>query len=251
VTNPIRSFLSDKLSRRGFLSSAAATGVSSTAVAAAAMDEPGSSPEIIPIGPPERPLTDIEAWNVGLISASRPELSRAENHARNLGLLVELARFGRYRVRGRYIENFGQPHARAIEAHAILVIGDDDDSGNLKGFLRKAGRKYEQDAIIHKGYYRDAELHALRDLPDLRLSDKERKNLGHFSPDLLPFYYALIMFRSRIQLPTELAHVEAVSDGIDWLGGRWEDIGYWTIPSFFARVERRVRFAASGQTLKD
>ncbi len=30
------------------------------------------------------------------------------------------------------------------------------------------GRQYEQDAVIHKGYYRDAELHALKDLPDLK-----------------------------------------------------------------------------------
>jgi hypothetical protein len=57
---------------------------------------------------------------VGLISASRPELTPAENHARNLSLLSEIAHFGRCRVRGRYVENYGQRTARAIEAHAFL-----------------------------------------------------------------------------------------------------------------------------------
>ena len=32
------------------------------------------------------------------------------------------------------------------------------------------------------------------------------------------------------------------ADGVDWLGGRWEDIGLWTPKSFFNRVERRVAF---------
>ncbi len=31
-------------------------------------------------------------------------------------------------------------------------------------------------------------------------------------------------------------------DGEDWLGGRWEDIGFWTPKSFSARAERRVYF---------
>ena len=34
---------------------------------------------------------------------------------------------------------------------SFLVIGSDgDDSGNLKGFLKKAGAKYQQDAVIFK-----------------------------------------------------------------------------------------------------
>ncbi|MGC1862183.1 MAG: hypothetical protein WA733_13970 [Methylocystis sp.] len=36
-------------------------------------------PEVIPIGPPERPRTDIEAWNIGLITAYRPELTLEQN----------------------------------------------------------------------------------------------------------------------------------------------------------------------------
>lgn len=90
----------------------------------------------------------------------------------------ELTRFGRYRIRGRYIENPDLAVARVVEAHAYLVIGQPDDSENLMGFLRKTDQKYEQDAVIHKGYYRDAELQALKDLPNLGMSDKARQALG-------------------------------------------------------------------------
>jgi hypothetical protein len=36
------------------------------------------------------------------------------------------------------------------------------------------------------------------------------------------------------------------SDGMDWLGGRWEDIDLWTPRSFFSRAERRVAFDEAG-----
>ncbi len=49
---------------------------------------------------------------------------------------------------------------------------------NLKGFLRKLGRAYEQDAVVYKNYYRDAELHALNDLPDLGMANREKRSLG-------------------------------------------------------------------------
>jgi hypothetical protein len=39
-----------------------------------------------------------------------------------------------------------------------------------------------------------------------------------------------------------LADLQSGPDGVDWLGGRWEDIGLWTARSFFNRVERRVFF---------
>ena len=57
------------------------------------------------------------------------------------------------------------PNARPVDVHGYLVIGRSDDSGNLKGFLRKCGRKYDQRRAIHSDHYPDAELHALKDLP--------------------------------------------------------------------------------------
>ena len=67
--------------------------------------------------------------------------------------------FGLLHWRGQYIPSAS---AGPIEQHSFLVIGSADDSGNLKGFLRKIGRKFNQDAVVWKGYYRDVLLFALR-----------------------------------------------------------------------------------------
>jgi hypothetical protein len=54
----------------------------------------------------------------------------------------------------------------------------DGDSGNLKGFLRKAGRKFNQDGVVWNGYYRDVLLFALKDLPGLGTADGDVQNFG-------------------------------------------------------------------------
>jgi len=228
------------MGRRRFLAMAAAvTAVPGADEAVAVSDEP----LIVPITGPVRPPTDIEAWNVGLITAHRPHLAPARNNARNIALATDLMRrFGRVNVRGRYIENAVRPTGKAREIHAYLVIGNDDDSGNLKGHLRKFGRKYDQDAVLYKGYYRDAEIHALRDLPDLGLNDKDRKSLGRFQLDRVAAYYALIAKRSSRAVPLDMQSLDIGPDGRDWLGDKWEDIGFWSVLGFFSRVERRLRF---------
>ena len=153
-------------------------------------------------------------------------------------------------MRGRYVENYLSPNARPVDVHGYLVVGRSDDSGNLKGSLRKCGRKYDQDAVIHKGYYRDAELHALKDLPDLGISDKENKSLGRFHPKRLGLFYTLMTKRGGSPPPSGLEELQPGPNGEDWLGGRWEDIGFWTGKSFFARVERRLHFDDAGNRQK-
>jgi hypothetical protein len=250
VTAPIRTAFSKRINRRLFLSSAAATTVCTGVAAAPEHAEPAPVPEVIPIGPAERPQTDIEAWNVGLITAYRPELTLAENQARDRELRADLYCFGLYHVRGRYVENYLSPDARPDDVHGYLVIGNSDDSGNLKGFLRKCGRKYDQDAVIHKGYYRDAELYALKDLRDLGIGEKEKRSLGRFHPDRVGLYYTLMAKRGGSPLPSGLEELQLGPNGEDYLGGRWEDIGLWTVKSFFARVERRVYFDDVGNRQK-
>ena len=97
-------------------------------------------------------IKDLRAY---LNDLSEKVISRAtnaaENEARDAELRAEIRRhrFGLLYLRGRYIENYGLPCAMSTDEHAYLVRGNDDDSGNLKGFLRKYGRKYEQDGVIH------------------------------------------------------------------------------------------------------
>jgi hypothetical protein len=174
-----------RVNRRRFLMLTTAT-VASTSVAAPVEQVDAAKPEVVRIGPPERPRTDIEAWNVGLISARRPELTPAENLTRDGELRTEIRQcFGLLHLRGRYAAGYGLPHVKTTEEYACFVISHSDDSGNLKGFLRKHGRKYGQDSVIYKGYYRDAVLLALRDLPALGMKDGETRSLGRFHPNRL------------------------------------------------------------------
>jgi hypothetical protein len=234
------------IDRRRFLLSATAT-VACTGLAAAVEQVGTAGSEVVRIGPPERPRTDIEAWNVGLISARRPELTPAENLIRDGELRAEIPPcFSLLHLRGRYAANYGVPHVKRTEEYACFVGNHAEDSGNLKGFLRKYGRKYEQDSVIYKGYYRDAVLLALRDLPALGMKDGETRSLGRFHPNRLGVLYTL-MTRGGVCPPSiALEDLHSGPDGVDWLGGRWQDIGLWTPKSFFNRVKRRLIFDETG-----
>jgi hypothetical protein len=43
--------------------------------------------------------------------------------------------------------------------------------------------------------------------------------------------------------------MKTAPDGVDWFGGRWEDVGCWTGTSFFRRFERRVEFLEVAPTM--
>jgi hypothetical protein len=106
-----------------------------TATASASIS-PAEATKVIHIGPRKRLESDIEAWNVGLITAHRPELSLAENTHRNGVLQGEIRKggFGLLHWRGHYIPSAS---VGPIAQHAFLVISRADDSGNLKGFCGK------------------------------------------------------------------------------------------------------------------
>ncbi len=194
-----------------------------------------------------RSRPEIESKNLGLLTAWRPELKPSESQDRNAQLLDEIYRspFGFLHVRGRYVENYHSANPNRLEMQAYLLFGNADDSGNLKGFLRKAGRKYEQDAILHKGYFRDAELHALKDIPDLGLRENERASLGAFDPALVGHHFTLLTRRGDLSALARIEALRANPADFDWRGGHWEDVGFWTRKGFFARHERRVHFGAA------
>jgi hypothetical protein len=124
---------------------------------------------------------------------------------------------GLLQVRGRYVPKVGNP----VEERAFLFWCQADDSGNLKGFLRKAGRKFDKNAVIWKGNDPDATLFTLKEWPALGLGIGSKKNLGSFRSNRIGYFHAL------------------VGRGHSGLG-EWEDLGVWTMPSFFSRQPRRV-----------
>jgi hypothetical protein len=128
-------------------------------------------------------------------------------------------RFGVLEVRGRYVPGDG---AEPIEERAFLLRGKANDSGNLKGFLRKAGRKFGQDGVIWKGDGQHVVLFALKEWPALGLRIGDEKSLGPFRTNLVAQYHALL---ARTQ---------------DAAPGQWQDLGVWTMRSFFSRQSRRV-----------
>ncbi len=91
----------ERLDRRLLLAAAL------TAAACAGVGAPtteAKAEETIQGVPRQRPDSHIEGWNLGLISAYRPELTPAENGRRMGELRADIGnRFGRLLVRGRYI----------------------------------------------------------------------------------------------------------------------------------------------------
>jgi hypothetical protein len=244
IPNFVKPVQSAAINRRGFLWSAAA----STACVGVAGPENAATPETVHLVPPARQTMDIEGRNLGLITAYRPEFSSSDNRARNGELLADLAPFcGYLLVRGRYLENWGLLDQRASEIEAFLVFGNAEDSGNLKGLLRKYGKKYGQDSVVHKPYYQDAQLYALRDLPDLDMSERDAKKLGRFFPALITSYLTLMTKRGAFLQPFALSDLRS-NPGSDRLGGGWEEIEFWSyrVGFYIKPHHRRVYFDETG-----
>lgn len=93
--------------------------------------------------------------NIGMITANRADNLPEDNKIANANLHKDIrnAGFGLLNVTGHYIENKGEPTENKVKEHSYLVIGKSgDDSGNLKGFLKKHGEKYGQDSVLYKSH---------------------------------------------------------------------------------------------------
>ena len=82
------------------------------------------------------------------------------------------------------------------------------------------------------------------------MNDGDWKSLGRFHPNRLGVLHTL-MTRGRPAPSIALEDLHSGPDGVDWLGGRWEDIGLWTPMSFFSRAERRVVFDEADSRVLD
>jgi hypothetical protein len=91
--------------------------------------------------------------SIGMILASRSNLTSEENRQRHTALKsdVRKAGYGFIDIKGRYVENYGKANALNVDQHSLLVVGKiGDDKGHLLGHLKHLATKYNQDSILHK-----------------------------------------------------------------------------------------------------
>jgi hypothetical protein len=93
--------------------------------------------------------------NIGIITAHRAGEKPEVNRSRNADLENDIrkAGYGYMHVRGQSIEKDKTTgENRTASEHSYIVIGNDKDSGNLKGWLKHHGQKYGQDSVLHKAH---------------------------------------------------------------------------------------------------
>ena len=93
--------------------------------------------------------------NVGILTAHRAGNDVATNNRHNaeLAAAIRASGLGYLKVKGRYVENYGTPDAKNVDENSYLVVGKEgDDNGQLKGFLKQQGQKFDQDSVLYKPY---------------------------------------------------------------------------------------------------
>jgi len=114
-----------------------------------------------------------------------PEERRAAS--RSLQGDIRTHGFGFIPIEGSWTEN--APEEAKLKDRFYLVIGNAKDSGNLKGFLRKQGIQYRQEAFILKPYgTEEAELH--------ERSGRFTK-IGRWHPGRVSEYYSMLRGKGR------------------------------------------------------
>ena len=134
----------------------------------------------------------LTGCNVGLISASRSDLTTEVNSRRWLELFAYVwPRFGSIDVDIRFFEHGPLQTQTLTERCYLLFGGRGFDSGNLKGFLRQYGAIHDQRLVLYKPYdERSAYLLGTRNGVVPRR--KQIVCVGEFKATRLPDYFSLI-----------------------------------------------------------
>lgn len=136
----------------------------------------------------------VQDRNIGIITAHRSANSADENKRRNTELVGHIKNhgFGFVHIRGKYVENKGEPNEKHEEEHSYMVIGKKgNDNGALKGFLTKHGEKYGQDSILHKAH-NSPEAHLIGTRDGSWLKKGEHMSVGHFQPNMVGDYHSAL-----------------------------------------------------------
>ena len=139
---------------------------------------------------------DSEDRNVGVITASRGDLSTEENNKRNKSLEKDIRGhgYGFVHVKGRYVENHGTSEARPVDERSYMVMGKKgDDKGELLGHLKDLGKKYNQDSILHKGFgEKKATLHGTSSGEHAYPGMDKTADVGEFHPNRVPEFHSVL-----------------------------------------------------------
>jgi hypothetical protein len=161
---------------------------------AALWDHPDAgSVSVVKPSSAERIDTLVSGCNVGLISASRSDLTAEENQRRGVDIYSDIwPRFWSIDVDVGLKEQHGPLHTQGWTERAYLLIGKKGfDTGNLKGFVRQYGAIYDQRLVLYKPYDdRNAYLLGTRD--GLVPRKRQIVCVGEFMTTRLSDYFKLI-----------------------------------------------------------
>lgn len=133
--------------------------------------------------------------NIGIISACRSG-DDALNRKNTSLLKVDIrqAGFGFIMVTGSYIENKGTDNEVLVpDEDSFLVVGKDgDDSGNLIGFLKKEGLKFNQDSVLYKPYDSKEAFYVGTSKNNIDVPFGQKKSAGIWHPNNTEAYMSYI-----------------------------------------------------------
>ena len=89
---------------------------------------------------------------LGIMSASRGENTSKVNKSLNKQLEADIKKIGLgfFKVEGSFIENEGTPEEVKVLEDSIFIIGNENDTGELKNFLIKTTKKFKQESAVFK-----------------------------------------------------------------------------------------------------
>ncbi|TPI65539.1 hypothetical protein FJ420_11720 [Mesorhizobium sp. B3-1-3] len=162
--------------------------------------------------------------NIGLITAFQKAAATQENPERNSELAAAIrGRFGYIKVRGRLVAENGVDTGKSIDDESFLLVGNSDDSGNMLGFLRQQGQRFEQNCVLYKPHNNEnAYILGTREGGFPRLRQKHKAGLWH--PNRMAEYYPLLFGAETVE-------------GGDKVACHYAEFRFYRPLSFFSRVE--------------
>jgi hypothetical protein len=96
--------------------------------------------------------TNDKSVAYAIITAFRSERTLTQNRAENRKLTAELRKngFGFIKLDGFWIENEGTPEEIEVEEESFFITAPSNESGELKGLIRKMVKAYNQEAAVFR-----------------------------------------------------------------------------------------------------